>query len=194
MTIEADPATGAESDRAHRRRWVMGGAALALLLVASLGSWWSRHPDVSFENGYGIGMTRDVGFTVWAPLGDSDQPGGSPTFTGLEPIFHQDGAEVRVEYLLCELDPVVLEEDRVGGFGYGLSTRDLRRYCRITRPALGAELEMRTDVRHELLAGITATRPGRTVITGHRVSYRVGWQRGSSDIGVSTRLTARPGA
>jgi len=98
---------------------------------------------------------------------------------------------VKVEYVICDLDPVALEEDRVGGFGYGLPTRWVKRYCASTRPAEGADLVLRTDQRQELLVGITGTRPGRTVITGHDVSYRVGWQRGSSEIAVSTRLTAR---
>jgi hypothetical protein len=168
------------------------GAVSALVLAAPVVGWAWRHPDVSFEYGYGMSMTREVGSTVWTTLADSDEPGGSPiTFTHLEPVFGQDGADVRVEYVICELDPVALEEDRVGAFGYGLPTRYVERYCLRNSPAVGADLVLRTDVRHELLVGITSTQPGRTVITGHRVDYRVGWQRGRSDIDVTTRLTAR---
>jgi hypothetical protein len=147
---------------------------------------------VSFESGYGMAMTRDVGFTVWTTLVHSEERGGSPiTFTGLEPVFKKDGAEVTVEYIVCDLDPAALEEDRVGGFGYGLPTRYVERYCASTRPAEGADLIPGTDVRQELLVGITSTQPGRTVITGHHVSYRAGWQRGSSVIDVTTKLRAR---
>jgi hypothetical protein len=164
----------------------------ALVLAASIAGWKWRHPDVSFEYGYGASMTRTVGATAWTTLADSDEPGGSPiTFTELEPILKQDGAEVTVEYLICELDPAALAEDRVSGFGYGLPTRYVERYCMSTAPAEGADLILRTGVRQELLVGITATQPGRTVISGHHVDYRVGWQRGRSDIDVTTQLTAR---
>ena len=53
---------------------------------------------------------------------------------------------------------------------------------------VGADLTRSAGVRQELLVGITPTRRGRTVITGHRVTYREGWRRGSSDIHVETVL------
>ena len=193
MSVEADTAAESRRHRLPRTRLLTIGVVFALVLAASIVGWKWRHPDVSFEYGYGMSMTRNVGSTVWTTLADSDEPGGSPiTFTGLEPIFKQDGAEATVEYLICELDPAALEEDRVGGFGYGLPTRYVDRYCLSTQPAEGADLILRTDVRQELLVGITSTQPGRTVISGHHVDYRVGWQRGRSDIDVTTRLTARP--
>jgi hypothetical protein len=192
MSLEADAASESRRHRLPRTRLLTIGVVCAVVLAAGIVGWRWRHPDVSFEYGYGMSMTRDVGSTVWTTLADSDEPGGSPiTFTGLEPIFKQDGAEATVEYVICELDPTALEEDRVGGFGYGLPTRYVERYCLRTSPAEGADLVLRTDVRQELLAGITATQPGRTVISGHHVTYRMGWQRGSGDIGVTTQLTAR---
>lgn len=192
MSVEADAATESRWHRPPRTRLLTIGAVFALVLAASIVGWKSRHPDVRFEYGYGVSMTRNVGSTVWTTLADSDEPGGWPnTFTHLEPIFQQDGTEATVEYLICELDPDALEEDRVGGFGYGLPTRYVERYCLSTQPAEGADLILRTDVRQELLVGITSTQPGRTVISGHHVDYQVGWQRGRSDIDVTTQLTAR---
>lgn len=192
MSVEAGTAPESRSRRISRTRWLTIGVVFALVLAAGTVAWKWRHPDVSFEYGYGMAMTRDVGSAVWTTLADSDEPGGSPvTFTSLEPIFEQDGAEATVEYIICELDPTALEEDRVGGFGYGLATRYVERYCASTRPAEGADLILGTDIRQELLVGITSTQPGRTVIAGHHVSYRVGWQRGSSVIDVTTELTAR---
>jgi hypothetical protein len=186
MSVEAEAAPR------PRGRWLPVGVVVALVLAAGTLAWGWRHPDVSFEYGYGVAMTRDVGSTVWTTLADSDEPGGSAiTFTSLTPRFRQDGARATVRYIICELDPAALDDDGVGGFGYGLPTRYVDRYCRSTRPAAGADLVLGADVRQELLVGITATQPGRTVITGHHVTYRVGWQRGSSDIHVATRLTAR---
>lgn len=193
MSVATDAAPGPRTRRLSGRRRFATGVVLVLVVAAGALAWTSRHPDVSFDYGYGMEMTRDVGFTVWTTLGDSDRPGDSPiTFTGLEPRFEQDGAAVTVEYVVCDLDPVALEENGVSGFGYGGPTRWVERYCASTRPAEGADLVLRTGQRQELLVGITGTRPGRTVITGHHVSYRVGWQRGSSEIAVSTLLTARP--
>ena len=192
MPVETEAVSEPWTRRPTRRHRLATAVALLLVLATGAVVWTWRHPDVSFEYGYGMTMTRDVGFTVWTTLADSDRPGDSPiTFTDLEPRFRQDGAAVRVEYLICDLDPVVLEGDRVSGFGYGGPTRWVKRYCASTRPAEGGDLVLRSDTRQELLVGITATRPGRTVITGHHVGYRVGWQRGSSEIAVSTRLTAR---
>ena len=176
--------------RRLRTRWLLSGLAIALVIGA--GTWARSHADVPFDAGYGMSMTRPVGFTVWTTLGASDRVGDSPiTFTDLRPRFRQDGAAVRVDYVICDLDPVALEKDGVSTFGYGGSTRWVERYCTDTRPAVGADLAKRSDQRQELLVGITATRPGRTVITGHDASYRVGWRHGSSDIAVSTRLTVR---
>lgn len=193
MSVDAEAAPEHRRYRLSRARWLSIGVVFALVLAASIVTWKWRHPDVSFRYGYGIAMTRSVGSTVWTTLADSDEPGGGSaiTFTSLEPIFKKDGTRATVEYIICELDPATLEEDRVGAFGYGLTTRYVERYCTSTRPAEGAALILRTNIRQELLVGITPTQPGRTVITGHHVTYRVGWQHGSGDIDVTTRLTTR---
>lgn len=170
----------------------MIGVAIVLVVGVGALAWEWRHPEVSFDDGYGIGSDRRVGETVWTTLADSDELGSSPvTFTSLEPIFENDGAAVTVEYLICELDPVVLEEEGVDGFGYGGRTRDVERYCASTRPARRADLTHRSGTRQELLVGVTPTRPGETLISGHHVAYRVGWQRGSSDIQVEVDVRVR---
>ena len=192
MSVDAEVASEPRIRRLSRRQWLAGGVALVLVLAAGAVAWTWRHPDVSFDYGYGMGYAADVGSTAWTTLADSDEPGGSAiSFTSIEPRFRQDGAAVEVEYLICELDRVALEEDGVTGFGYGGPTRMVKRYCASTRPAEGGDLVLRSDTRQQLLVGITPTRPGRTVITGHDVTYRVGWQRGSGLIHVFTRVTAR---
>lgn len=189
---EAETSPESRPSRLMRKRWQVIGVAIALVVGVGGLAWSWRHPDVSFESSYGIGSDRRVGETVWTTLADSSEPGSSPVlFTDLEPIFENDGAAVTVEYLICELDPVALEEEGVGGFGYGGRTRDLKRYCASTRPAIGADFTRPSSSRRELLVGITPTRPGDTVISGHHVAYRVGWQRGSSDIHVEVDVRVR---
>ena len=95
-----------------------------------------------------------------------------------------------MEYLVCALDEEALVKAGVGGFGHGLRDQAVRRSCGTTSPALGARLVAEPGVRRELLVGITATQPGRTIISGHRATYDAGWRRGSSDILVETDLRA----
>jgi hypothetical protein len=49
-------------------------------------------------------------------------------------------------------------------------------------------MRLGTDPGHELLVGVTPTRPGRTVIQSHRIQFREGWQKGSDDIHVEVVL------
>jgi hypothetical protein len=174
------------------RRWGLLAAAFSLVVAAGVLAWERSHPDVAFDYGYGIGMKRAVGSTVWTTLADSESLGSSAiTFTELDPVFERDGAAVNVEYLVCALDEEALAEDGVGSFGYGLRDQAVRRSCTATSPARGAQLVAEPGVRRELLVGITATQPGRTVISAHRAAYDAGWRRGSSDILVETDLRSR---
>ena len=193
MTVDAGSTPEAAPPRSAWRRWLARGVVLCLALAAGLVGWTWTHPDVpTFEYSYGISARRPVGTTLYTVLADTNRPGRSSiTITGLEPIMNQDGARVDVEYLICDLDPVVLEKEGVEGFGFGGSSAAVARYCTSTRPAEDADLTLRADVRQALLVGITPTRPGRTVISGHHVTYRVGWQRGSSDIDVEIKLVGR---
>lgn len=189
MKSDEVPATPAP----QLRRWGLLAAVLALVIGAGVLSWERSHPDVALDYGYGIGLKRAVGETVWTTLADSQSIGSSAiTFTELEPVIERDGAAVDVEYLVCALDEEALAEDGVGSFGYGLRDMAVRRSCTTTSPALGARLVAEPGVRRELLVGITATQPGRTVISGHRAAYDVGWRRGHGDILVETDLRATP--
>lgn len=176
-----------------RRRWLLAGLAVAVVLPLGAVAWAWRHPDQSFPGGYGMKVQRQVGQPVWTTLVHSGTPGAKPvSITSLEPRFETDGTEAIVKYIICELDPEVLSTDEVGGFGYGLRARDVERYCTRTRPATGASFPLRSQPPQELLVGVTPTRPGRTVILSHRMSFRVGWQRGSEEIDVELQLVARP--
>lgn len=126
---------------------------------------------------------------MWTTLVHSNQSGAARVrITSLEPVIEVDGAAVTVEYAICELDQEALAADGVSGFGYGVPARDVDRYCARTRPAENAVLHLRSEPREELIVGLTPTRPGRTVITGHQIEFRVGWQRGSDEIDVNVTI------
>ena len=193
MDIETNDENAVErgSDRARRKRRGLIGLVLVLVLAAAGGAlaWEWRHAEADFSYGYGIKPVIKVDQRVWTTLADSEsQASDVITFSDLEPIFETDGTKATVEYLVCELDPVVLEKEGVGGFGYGMRDVYVDQVCADTWPAVGADLTRSPGVRQELLVGITPTRRGRTVITGHHVTYREGWRRGSSDIHVETVL------
>lgn len=131
---------------------------------------------------------------MWTTLVHSNQPGATRVrITGLEPVIDVDGAAVQVEYVICELDEEALAADGVSGFGYGVPARDVERYCARTTPAENAVLHLRSEPREELIVGVSPTRPGRTVITGHQISFRVGWQRGTDEIDVNVTIAVSSG-
>ena len=164
-------------------------SAVVLALVAT--AWVWRHPDRSFDGGYGINVERAVGTRIWTTLEHGrTAASGEIAIRELEPRMQVDGARVMVEYAICYLDPATLAADGVGGFGYALPDRDIHRYCKDLVPAEGASMMLGTDPGQELLVGVTATRPGRTVIRSHRISFAEGWQRGTDDISVEVDLTA----
>lgn len=196
MSTETDTfeGVGAEpSSGRSRRRWLLAGLVAVVLLSVGGTAWVWHHPEQSFEGGWGMEVRRQVDQPVWSTLVHSGRPGAERvSITSLEPQFETDGTEAVVEYVICELDPEVLAADGVGAFGYGLRDRDVERYCKRTRPATGASFPLRSQPPQELLFGVTPTRPGRTVITGHRMAFRVGWQRGSEEIDVELQLVGRP--
>jgi hypothetical protein len=185
------PESPLERSRPFDPKWLIVAAAVVIAVVGGVLAWDWRHLDQKFPAGYGIGVRRPVGDTVWTSLIPPDHEGvDRVTITDLEPAVRTDGARVEVEYLLCELDEDYLAAQKVGGFGYGGHDPDVDRYCSSTKPALGATFELRADPPQEVIVGITATRPGRTFITGHKIHFEDGWRVGEDEIGVETRLTA----
>lgn len=135
-------------------------------------------------------LDRRVGESVWTSLTSPTTPGARlVTIRGIEPHLAVDDAAVEVEYLVCVLDPEVLARD--GSFIMGGVTADVDRYCTSTRPAVGSTLHLRSQPREQLIVGITPTRPGRSVVLGHRLSFGVGWQLGTDELEVETRVVAR---
>lgn len=186
---------GAPRGRRLRRRGVLAGLVVVVALSLGALAWAWRHPDQSFDGGYGMTVRRQVGQPVWTTLVHTGTPGAERvSISSLEPRVATDGTEAVVEYVICELDPRVLDAQGVGGFGYGMHAQDVRRYCLRTRPAEGATLPLRSDPPQEVLLGVTPTRPGRTVISGHRMSFGVGWRRGSAELDVALVVVARPRA
>jgi hypothetical protein len=177
----------------RRGRLLLGGVVAAVVVGLAVIHWQWRHPEPVFDGGYGIAAPRPVGASVWTSLGPfSGDEGSVVEIRGLQPTLGRDEAAVRVEYLVCELDPDRLERLGVGGFGYGMPERAVDRSCVTTRPAIGASIELGADPPHELIVGVTPTRPGRSVVTGHEAAYRVGWQVGREDVAVTVRVRARP--
>jgi hypothetical protein len=188
LTSAADTA-GHDLRRQRGRRIVQAALVLALVLAVAATVWVWRHPDRSFDSSYGVGAGRAVGKTMWTPLEDGRTTvPGEIVIESIEPRMASDGAAVVVEYAICDLDPATLAAEGGGGSPYGGRDRDLRRYCTRVVPAEGASMRLGTDPGHELLVGVTPTRPGRTVIQSHRIQFREGWQKGSDDIHVEVVL------
>lgn len=191
--LTADADTGEDAPRrARRRRIVHAVLVSAVVLVLAATTWAWRHPDRSFDAGYGIGVKRAVGQRVWTTLeSGQDATPGEITIRDIVPRITDDGAAVVVEYAICDLDPATLAVDGVSGFGFGLGDGDLDRYCRRVLPARGASLQLGTEPGRDLLVGVTASRAGRTVIRSHHITFSEGWQRGGDDIFVGLVLNAR---
>lgn len=181
-----------EPGRPVDRRWLLAAGLVVVLVVGGVLAWDWRHLDQRYKSGYGIKPRVSVGEPVWTTLVHHNRDNlEEVTVTEIEPIVRTDGAEVEVEYLICELDQGNLAREKVGGFGYGLGDRDVDRYCATTTPAKGATFDPTGDSLQELLVGVTATRPGRTIITGHHIEFENGWRVGDDDIAVEIDLAVR---
>lgn len=176
----------------HRRRWLsVAVVVIAAVLLAAV-AWVWRHPSPVFAGNYGLEMEpRPVGQTLWfALLPPADDAPESVTITGIEPVVARDGAEVQIRYLVCDLDPAFLEAHGVIGLGAEWGERVPDRYCTRTQDVEDAVLELERAPLQEIFVAVTSTRAGRTVIRGHRVSFRAGWQRGTQHLDVDVRLAA----
>ena len=172
----------------RRRLWI--AALVVVALAAGATAWLWRHPSQSFDGGYGLRLDGQVGESVWTSLTSPTTPGAEQvSIRGLEPHIVVDEAAVEIEYLICVLDPGVLERD--GAFIMGGDSAHVDHYCASTRPAVGSTLRLRSEPREQLIVGITPTRPGRSVIRGHRLSFGVGWQVGADELEVETRIVTR---
>ena len=172
---------------------MVGSVALLTVAVGAAG-WWGTHPGQTFSSAYGMETTRPPGQTSWTSLvhpRNEDEATDGLLVTGLTPRVVKDTAESTVEYVICVLDPDVLEDEGVGGFIFGGSDRDIDHYCTSTRPAIGSTLHLGADPLEELLVGITPSRPGRTVVADHEIAYRDGWQRGHATITVAATVTTQ---
>ena len=195
MTPHADADADVDVD-ARASRSVQQRVRLAVVVLSALAlvvtMWWLRAPDRAFEAGYGIEVKRAVGQRIWTVLehGQTATP-GTIDIADIEPDVTHDGAAVKVDYAICQLDPEALAADGVSSAGYGMLDRHTRHYCTRLVPAEGASMRLGNEPGQELLVGITTTRPGRSVIRGHRIEFSEGWRRGSADIQVSVVVKAR---
>jgi len=184
---------GSAHARRPVRRWTLQVVVgtLALVMVGSA-VWLLRHPDRTFEAGYGMKLERPVGFRILTVLehGQTASP-GTIDIESIEPHVTRDGAAVKVEYAICHLDLESLAADGVSSVGYGMPDRYIRRSCTRLVPAEGAAMRLGSRPGQELLVGVTTTRPGRSVIRRHRIAFREGWRRGTADIRATVVLKAR---
>jgi hypothetical protein len=163
---------------------------VAVLVLATCGAvWWRSHPDQPFTGSYGMGTKRHVGHPVWTVLVHwSEVDATGVTIRSIEPEFGVNTSDAKVEYILCELPEPINKDGVYESFGYGMHARRVDRFCISTRPAEGADMKLWADKREELLVGVTPTRPGRTLIKSHRVSFDDGWQRGRDEVGVEIKV------
>jgi hypothetical protein len=110
---------------------------------------------------------------------------GSVTIHGAEADVARDEAAARVEYFVCTVDPT----SGVGSIG-AVDATMIARECTTLDPVTGGVLDLNADPRQQVVMGVTATRPGTTVVRGTALSYTHGWQRGTQYLDVGLRLTA----
>lgn len=173
------------------RRWA---SILAVtVVVAGVGwfGWWLRHPAPLDWGGYGIGPDDiEVGEQVWTSLSERalrPERRRVLTIEDVEPVVTR-GDDVRVDYFVCTLDLGALDDAGVGGFGYGMPERWAERVCTDLRPAAGTTMDLVAEPAQQLLVRVTPTGPGRTVITGHDLTFREGWQTGRERVSPEIRL------
>lgn len=172
-------------------RGLRTGAMIVLVLVVAVVLWMMRPSTREVRDNYGMAMERPVGTQVWFPLISPDPQGAQEvTITSLSPQLKQDGAAVEVEYLVCEHDEEALARQDVDGVGVGFPRRNLERLCARTWPAVGDTFSWSAEPSQELMVGVTTTRPGRSVIRSHELTFREGWRRGTATIDVELKLRA----
>ena len=169
------------------RRLVVSAVALGLLAGLLL-LWQWRSPEV-FDEGFGL-LYEDKDWPVGEPiyLGITQEPHGargSIEIHGAEPDIVQDNAGVRIDYLLCVVEP----SSGVGSIGSVTST-DIDEQCSSLTPVEGQDMELNADPRQQVVVSVTATQPGTVEIGGTELSYSYGWRRGSQFLGEGLVLTA----
>jgi hypothetical protein len=178
--------------KARLRHVLWAGSLVTVLLVAAVVAWQWRHPDRSFDAGYGIELERAVGVRLWTVLehGQTATP-GTIEIRDIEPHVTRDQASLEVEYVICHLDADAIESGTTS-VGYGMPDEVMSSVCVEVESAEGATMRLGEGAGQELLVGVTATRPGRSVIDTHRIRFGEGWQQGAAAIHVGVNLTARP--
>lgn len=187
----ADDGPPAGQPVSGRRRWASIAALVTVVAATAWLGWWLRHPAPLDWGGYGIGKDdTEVGDPIWTSLSErASRPDQRRVLTidAVEPVILRDGG-VQVDYFVCTLDLSVTDEEGVGGFGYGLSDRWAQRVCADLRPAEGTTMDLVAEPAQQLLVRVTPTGGGRTVITGHDLTFREGWQTGSETVAPEIRL------
>ncbi|WP_193612323.1 hypothetical protein [Nocardioides lijunqiniae] len=189
MTLQTDaaPVTPMPQRRGATRA-VVAGVALVLTCGLVAGLWhWRTGADV-FVAGGGSAVDDDwpVGEAIYLGVAEEETDlRGDIEIREIEADILKDEAAVRVEYLLCTVDP----SSGVGGVG-SVRKSDIEEQCSELVPAQGQRMTLNATPRQQLVMAVTPTRPGAITIKGTTVSYDYGWRVGSEFLTVELVMEA----
>jgi hypothetical protein len=177
----------AAPSRPKARRLLVAAVALAILAGLLALFWQWRSPGV-FEPG---AITyQDRNWPVGEPIfvGVTHEPRdvrGSIEIHGAEPEVVRDSAGVRVDYLLCTINP----SGNAGSVGAVIES-DIDQECSSLTSIQGRAMELNADPRQQVVMSVTPTKPGTVEIEGTELSFSFGWRRGSQFMNDRLILTA----
>lgn len=179
--------TVAAPSRSRARRLLVAAVALVTLASLLVLLWQWRSPGV-FEPG---AITyKDKNWPVGEPIyvGITHEPRdvrGSIEIHGAAPDIVRDSAGVRVDYLLCTINP----SGNAGSVG-AVTASEITQECSSLTSAQGRAMDLNADPRQQVVMSVTPTKPGTVEIEGTELSFSFGWRRGSQFMNDELILTA----
>jgi hypothetical protein len=178
-TVVARPRTDpaeAEPGRSRVSRLAVPVAVVGLVASLAMIAWTWRHPDV-FEPAPAL---------AW---GYTDQPVDRVLYFGVNlPANTRDGQEVTVRALTPQVGAntsvatISFFTCTLAGTGPVSAVRDVNVPCAdVSRLGPGSSFETGPD--RQLVMSVQPTRPGRVEVSGVRLDFSQGWQRGTATFG-----------
>lgn len=189
MTVVEPPDTTDARDpgesspgRAGRRHLVVAVSAVAVGVGAL--AWWVTHPTDLEPVGSSVTESVEVGDSAIITM-FAHPVSGEVRLVSAEPIIAENSAEATVRVLLCG-NPTDLPVNTTIGTDRGRAEE----VCSSTRSPQGAMLQRVSSRAPYLVIEVTPSAPGTVTISGLRVEYRTGLQRGQQDSGLDVTMRA----